>query len=369
MAINGNKEKKRTNHPAGRLTNAGMDIKNSSADADHNTARAGDYPALHLIVSRLRQALLCILPVVVITASACGHSATTTVTSPSGTRCDTSLNTPPASFGPSGGSGTLSIGVARECTWTAVSQSPWISFASAAQGQGEGTVNYRVAPNTDPVARQGSIVVGDQHLAVAEDPAPCQFDVSGVPPSVAAEGAQIAIEVRTHAMCNWTAASEVPWADASPAGGRGNATVRITVTPNPGAPRTLTLNVAGERVTTTQASRSSAPAPTPAPGPAPVPAPGPAPAPTPAPTPGAPTPGRPIELEGAVSALAGACPLITFRVDGHDVYASPDTVFNKGVCGEVRNGIDVDVKGVMMSNGRVRVNKVTIRSDRGERDD
>ena len=125
----------------------------------------------------------------------------------------------PASFGPGGGSGTLSVGVARECSWSAVSQSPWIAFTSAAQGQGEGTVSYHVAANADPVARQGTIVVGEQHVAVAEEPAPCRFDVSGAPDTVAAAGGQIVIEVRTHALCSWTAGSEVPWVGVTPGAG------------------------------------------------------------------------------------------------------------------------------------------------------
>ena len=168
-----------------------------------------------------------------VAAASCGHSATTLVTSPSGTRCNASVTGAPASFGPRRRPGTLSVGVARECTWSAVSQSPWISFTSSAQGQGEGTVNYHVAANADPVARQGTIVVGEQQVAVAEEPAPCGFDVSGAADTVAAAGGQISIEVRTHTLCSWTAGSEVPGRRHSTAG-RGNGTVSIAVTPNAG---------------------------------------------------------------------------------------------------------------------------------------
>ena len=90
----------------------------------------------------------------------------------------------------------------------------------------------------------------------------------------------------------------------------------------------------------------------------------PAPAPAPAPTP-APTPGRSIDLSGTVSSLIGVCPVIAFRVDDRTVYALPDTDFGKGECGDLRNGSDVDIKGVLMSDGRVRADKVTVKGDRG----
>jgi hypothetical protein len=59
------------------------------------------------------------------------------------------------------------------------------------------------------------------------------------------------------------------------------------------------------------------------------------------------------------------CPLIGFRVDGRDVYALPGTDFVKGECGDVRNGTEVEIKGVATSEGRVRAEKVTLKNDRG----
>ena len=70
-------------------------------------------------------------------------------------------------------------------------------------------------------------------------------------------------------------------------------------------------------------------------------------------------------MSGTVSSLIGFCPVIGFRVDGRTVYALPDTDFVKGQCGDLRNGTDVDIKGVLMSDGRVRADKVTLKSDRG----
>ena len=43
------------------------------------------------------------------------------------------------------------------------------------------------------------------------------------------------------------------------------------------------------------------------------------------------------------------------------MYALPGINFEKGECGDVRNGSDVDIKGVLMSDGRVRAEKVTLK--------
>ena len=57
--------------------------------------------------------------------------------------------------------------------------------------------------------------------------------------------------------------------------------------------------------------------------------------------------------------------MIGFRADGRTVFALPGTDFVKGECGDLRNGTDVDIKGVLMSDGRVRADKVTLKGERG----
>ena len=95
----------------------------------------------------------------ILTAAACGSSATTEVTAPSTVppRCQTNLSGTATSFGPSGGTGTLNVGVSRECAWTASSQQSWIEIMSPREGQGEAALSFRVASNADPVVRRGAI--------------------------------------------------------------------------------------------------------------------------------------------------------------------------------------------------------------------
>jgi hypothetical protein len=69
----------------------------------------------------------------------CGGSSSTTSVAPSSIdRCGVSLSGGSSTVPAGGGNGTLTITVDRECAWTARSESPWISLASA-QGQGRPT--------------------------------------------------------------------------------------------------------------------------------------------------------------------------------------------------------------------------------------
>jgi hypothetical protein len=264
---------------------------------------------LTLVQLRLRVALhLFFATAMVALGTACGSTATTEVTAPStpSTRCQTSLSGSPTSFGPNGGSGSVTVGVSRECAWSATSQQPWIEVMSPREGQGEGSVSFRVGSNADPVVRRGSILINDQQMDVNQEAAPCSFVVGGTPETIPAVGAQITIPVTTHSACQWTAISESPFATVTPPSGSGSASVQVTVPSNSGNQRTISVVVAGARRTMTQAAPNLPPAPpvpnpppTPPAPPAPTPSPTPTPNPTPPPTP--PAPPAPTPCTGTLS--------------------------------------------------------------------
>lgn len=297
--------------------------------------------------------------------AACGGSASTrtSVTAPANVRCQTALEQPAASFGSAGGTGTLSVTTARECAWNAVSRSGWVTVTSGAQGQGDGTVAYRVAENVDPLGRQGTLAVGGQDIAVTQEAAPCRFAVSHDAEPLPAAGADALVDVRTHAVCDWTAASDVSWASVSQATGRGGAAVRVNVDPNPGGERSGHVVIADERVAITQHAATTSPPPmpppTPAPGPAPAPAPSPNPSPSPAPPPDpGPSPVRRVEIEGRIQQLEGSCPSRTFRVGQALVYTTAATRYDDVTCATLRNGMSVEVDGMLMSDGRIRADEI-----------
>jgi hypothetical protein len=230
-------------------------------------------------------------------SSACGSSTVTDITSPSATpvRCQASIQSSQSSFGPAGGTGTLTITVPRECAWTASSLASWVEITSGQKGQGEGAVAYRVLQNADPLVRHGAIKAAEQSIELTQEPAPCRFDVSRDADQIGAGGGEARIDVTTHSVCKWQASSDAPWATVAPSSGSGKGVVRFIVSPNPGPERSATVVVADATVGFTQAAHSSPspPVPTPAPPPSP-PAP-----PPPTPPPPAPLPSCGVQISPA----------------------------------------------------------------------
>jgi hypothetical protein len=315
---------------------------------------------------------------VAVMSAGCGSSATTStsVTSPASTRCEATVSSSAASFGPAGGTGTLAIVVARECSWRAATTAPWITFTSAVDGQGDGSVSYRVAENGEPVARQASLSVADRQVPVAQQAAACRYILNGIPAAIAEQGGTAQIELVTHAACPWTAASQTSWATITPQAGSGSAQVRVTVVANSGAERPVTVTIAGERVTMTQRGPGSPPTPVPAPAPpepsptpsptptpAPVPpppepTPPPAPTPPPPPPPGPPTPVEEVDVTGLIANLSGSCPSWRFDLLGRVVFTTSQTAYERGSCQIMKNGSEVRVQGWLMSDGTVRADRI-----------
>jgi hypothetical protein len=210
-------------------------------------------------------------------SSACGSSTTTEVTAPTSlVRCQATLQGAPATFGPSGGTGSLSVNLSRECAWSATTTATWIEITSGREGQGDGSIAYRVHANTDPVTRRAAIAVGEKRVDMTQEGAPCRFSLSRSGDSIAADGGQTRVDISTHQACHWTAAANVQWVTLAPPAGTGPGTVQVSAAVNSGAARTATVVIAGEPLVFTQAAQASG-VPPPAPPPPPQPPPSPPP--------------------------------------------------------------------------------------------
>jgi uncharacterized protein DUF5666 len=64
------------------------------------------------------------------------------------------------------------------------------------------------------------------------------------------------------------------------------------------------------------------------------------------------------ELNGAMSAKAGACPLLTFSVSSTRVTTTSATSFKDTTCGALANGDTVEVKGAKQADGSVLASRV-----------
>jgi hypothetical protein len=182
----------------------------------------------------------------------CGSSSITT-TAPSSPKCQVSVTNSPSTASADGSAGTIAIETTRDCTWIAASGASWIAITSTAEGQGAGSVTYRVAPNSDPAPRHSVIGVNDTEVTVAQEPGACHFTVALSDAVVPPNGGSLSVPVTASApTCAWTAGTSVTWIDGSTAPRTGNGTVTWTVQPNVGEARTGGVTVAGQALTVLQ---------------------------------------------------------------------------------------------------------------------
>lgn len=95
------------------------------------------------------------------------------------TSCATVSPTNQAFFSP-GNSGSVTVtknlSATAPCDWTAVSNDSFITIDSGASGDGNGNVNFTVAPNTTGTARMGSLTVAGRAVTITQDAAPVAND-------------------------------------------------------------------------------------------------------------------------------------------------------------------------------------------------
>lgn len=82
--------------------------------------------------------------------------------------CSYSIYPTSMSFTSAGGDGTISVYSQSACNWSAVSNTPWITITSGANGSSNGTVGYSVAANTTRKNRSGSLTVAGQTFTVTQ---------------------------------------------------------------------------------------------------------------------------------------------------------------------------------------------------------
>lgn len=82
---------------------------------------------------------------------------------------------------------------------------------------------------------------------------------------------------------------------------------------------------------------------------------------TPSPNAGPSPDGPTVEFRGFLKGLAGACPSVTFTVNGNSVTAGPATSFRHGPCGHLEEGSWVTVHGRRQANGSVLADKIEMK--------
>jgi conserved repeat domain len=173
---------------------------------------------------------------------------------------------PPASLAPTnatfssdGGTSSVEVTLATNCPWTAQSQVPWITITSSPGGTGNGSINYRVDPNTTGSPRSGTMIIAGQTFTVNQTTTPCQYMLNPPSANYPAAGGNGSVNVTALAGCFWKPNSNDDWIIVSNGGATGNGSFNYTVLANPDSqPRTGTVTVATAIFTVTQGGGSCA---------------------------------------------------------------------------------------------------------------
>jgi hypothetical protein len=144
------------------------------------------------------------------------------------------LNPTSLSAAGAGQSGTVAVtSNATDFSWTAASNSPWITITSGANSTGSGSVGYTVAPATSVVSRNGSITIGDQTFSVTQSGLTGSVTLSPTSLNAAGAGQSGTVAATANAAdYAWTAVSNNAWITVtSGASTTGSGSVGYTVAP------------------------------------------------------------------------------------------------------------------------------------------
>src|SRR5262249_37767876 len=170
------------------------------------------------------------------------------------TSCAFPLSPLSQAFGADGGNGIINVSSPQcsPCSWTAVSNDPWISITSGASSS---QVRYSVTADAGFAARKGSISVAGQTFLISQSPAICDYIISPSGQSFSVSGGTGNIEMTaTPGGCTWTAGTNANWIRVTFGGsGSGDGTIGYSVDPNPDGPaRSDIITVADQKFTVNQ---------------------------------------------------------------------------------------------------------------------
>lgn len=151
--------------------------------------------------------------------------------------------------------GSLSVTPSdQSCTWSVTNVPSFMSITFGSSGTGNGTVGYRIAPNTSTNPRSGTFLVGGVPVSVTQAGGTCTYSVSPLEIDVPNSAATGTITVTAGTGCPWQATSDSSWLTISGAGlGAGSGSFNFSVSTNTsGQARTGTISVAGFTVRVTQ---------------------------------------------------------------------------------------------------------------------
>jgi hypothetical protein len=186
-----------------------------------------------------------------------GQTFTVTQASATTPTCTFTLQKTSVTLAAKGGSKNVKVKArGTDCSWTAVSNDPFITITEGASGTGSGTVYYTVPGNTNTTALSGTMTIAGQTFIVNQAAGGCTFKLSPKAGKIKAAGGPAAVKVKPNLSdCDWTAVSNDSFITITDgASGIGKGTVSYTVAANTNTTAlTGSITVAGETFMVTQA--------------------------------------------------------------------------------------------------------------------
>jgi sugar lactone lactonase YvrE len=187
-----------------------------------------------------------------------GSSSTSSSSSPSvGTPappvCAYSVGTHSLILDPQGGTASVSV-TSANCSWTAVSNTSWLSLLGVGPQTGPGQVQFTADANPTTNPRSGALTVAGQTVMINQQAVTCTYSVAPTTaPAVSMNGGGGSFSVSTPTPCSWSAGTSSSWLTIANGSGRGNGTLTYTVSPNgTGSVRSGSITVAGQSFLVTQ---------------------------------------------------------------------------------------------------------------------
>jgi hypothetical protein len=190
--------------------------------------------------------------------SACGDESPT---EPSPPACSFTLSASSLTFSAAGGTSTIGVTTASQCTWSAAADRSWMSVTSGLSGSGNGSVSIRIEANPGADGRSGTLTIADQRVSITEEGlAPCSIDLPVTEAIYGEHPRAGTFEVRAAGHCAWTATARDSWIEITSGGsGSGNGVVAYAIDRNrETVGRTGRITVNDRTFTITQAAAAAA---------------------------------------------------------------------------------------------------------------
>lgn len=175
------------------------------------------------------------------------------------TACSFTLTPLAQAFPITGGSGSFDIAMPSNCSWTASTNSGFITLNSGFGGNGNGTVSFSVGQNMNG-GRSGAIDISNGVVTrtfQVQQPSGCPFSVNQTAVNFGASGGNGNVGVTAGSLCSWQATSGASWVQITSALQTGDGTAAFSVQPNPTAnARSATITVGARTFTVNQAGAS-----------------------------------------------------------------------------------------------------------------